>query len=162
MKKAISCVVITILILLFVFTNSYAESEDGTFFSTKLLQAFDMNAKEWMSSETTITLLAALMLDDYVLQGDTPYDVSGMYYGTTFVGRVSLALVLGYNAFNSDDSLMIIYVPSENTVAYTVNSFNKSELESAMNGVCSDGYYKIDGVNLKETNEAILEALDNL
>ncbi len=163
MKKAVLCFIL-VIVFLFAYAGAYADSdaETGTFFSTTLLKLLDYNAKEWMSTESNRAMLAACAFLDYSIQEEVPYNVYNMYSGTTFVGRSSFLLSIGYNEMDNDNSLIIVFDPRDNTqAAYATYPMNKTLLEYTLEKMCPDGYYKIDPVDLKEVNDMLQDALSN-
>lgn len=160
MKRIMACILLVATLLCFA-GSAFADSnsENGVYFSPVLLKVLDHSAKEWMSNETNRAILAACALLDYALQDDVPYDIRNMYFGTVFVGRISFVLVVAYND-GSDQSLIILFDTSDSdTMAYTIASIGKSRLEMTMESLCTEGYYKVDPVDLKEVNDTIAAAL---
>ncbi len=156
MKRLTVLLIAVVLVATF---STCAYGEEGTSFTTNLLKAIDFDAKKWMSNESNRAAFAACSLLDYTVQEDIPYDISQMFFGTVYVGRAGLTLITGYNAPNNSESLYILYMPGVSDANYIVFPYNKSVLEYSMEKICSDGYYKVDSVDLKQSIELIGSAI---
>lgn len=161
MKKTRFVAIMLIIITVVLACGSACCDNENVYFDPILLGLVDMNAKEWMESTSNRALLAACSLLDYALQDDIPYDLVGLYSGTVYVGREALILATGYNNSDKEGSLIVLYDTSTGKCAYRVmKDMSKARLAEAMEGVCTDGYYKIDLVDLKEHIDAIRDIIN--
>ncbi len=162
MRKVCICLILLIVLVASTFVGSYADNvSEAIPFSTKLLD-IDIDANVWMNDEQTQALFAICAILDYAGLENMPYDISNLYSGSVFVGRLSTALSVGFKDENEDGSLLILFDTGDTSKAYySVVPFDERELKSTLEEACTDGVYELNSKLLEEVRDAFKDFLFN-
>lgn len=158
MKKVV-CVLLAVLMCLNGFAVALAELELRDF-DLRIIPCFDYSQAEWVESEYNRALLTVGLLMDFFIGHSAMFPDGKLdLKGDSYIGYLNKNYITVCAEFDEgDDTLCIVYIPSENekTASYiyfdgagTIEDFN----ENLMENLHPEGY-------CKNNVDSILEALD--
>ena len=160
MKRLLSVLLAMVMLAGFC-ACAHAVADDPVVFEPKLAPIMGFSTSEWMSTSRNRAMLTVLLCMDFIMEynGDEanhPDLTQASYIGV--IGGDSIVL----NMHSANRDLMIMYMPSAGTAAYTLSDpYSDTVIEGALQQSTNGNYYKNDLSDIVAVAQELQAALES-
>ena len=159
--KRMLCALLALALLAGFCACAHAAADDPVVFTPKLAPAMDYGVTEWMSTSRNRAMLTVLLCMDYIVAYDGDEANQPDLLQSSYIGVIGgNAIVLNTHSSNRD--IMIMFMPSSGTAAYTLSDpYTDSVIEAGMQQSTGGNYYRNEIADIVSVAQDLQKALES-